>query len=47
MSAIDKLEVLEQALSSFRDEVNMKLKIMLQMLTARNGSIPTPNLEFK
>jgi len=38
MTAVEKVDKLEQALSVFRTEVDMKLKIMQQILTTRNGN---------
>jgi len=37
MSAADKVDLLENTLNVFRAEVDMKLKIMQQILTTRNG----------
>jgi len=38
MSAAKKVNMLEKTLSVFQAEVNMKLKIMQQILTTRNGT---------
>jgi hypothetical protein len=35
--ALDKVDLLEKSLSLFRAEVEMKLKIMEEILTTRNG----------
>jgi len=37
MSPLEKVDHLEKTLTTFRSEVNMKLQIMQQILTTRNG----------